>query len=123
MTHNKAKENPTDILPLGSDIAELAVGPYRLPNRASLLHKGGVPQYGAAGAVIPSRAHSPSSVTQLPILTALHAGSPTLFAISIHVLLQKVKKNFPVFLNFLFLRFVKGIWEVSHQGLFRGLSP
>jgi hypothetical protein len=30
------------------------------------------------------RGHSPSSVTQLPILTALHAGFPTLFPHIIH---------------------------------------
>ena len=32
---------------------------------------------------IPHRGQSPSSVTQLPILTALHARSPTLFGVII----------------------------------------
>ena len=32
----------------------------------------------------PHRGQSPSSVTQLPILTALHARFPTLFAVIIH---------------------------------------
>ena len=33
---------------------------------------------------IPHRGQGPSSVTQLPILTALHARSPTLFGVIIH---------------------------------------
>ena len=33
---------------------------------------------------IPHRGQSPSSATQLPILAALHAGSPTLFPLIIH---------------------------------------
>ena len=33
---------------------------------------------------IPHRGHSPSSARQLPILAALHARSPTLFAFIIH---------------------------------------
>ena len=39
---------------------------------------------------IPYRGQSPSSVTQLPILTALHARSPTLFAVIIQQLIKKV---------------------------------
>ncbi len=39
---------------------------------------------------IPYRGQSPSSVTQLPILTALHAGFPTLFLFSIHEKAEKV---------------------------------
>ena len=42
----------------------------------------------------PYRGHSPSSVTQLPILTALHAGSPTLFGPIIHHIVQNVKTLF-----------------------------
>ena len=38
----------------------------------------------------PHRGQSPSSVTQLPILTALHARSPTLFALIIHEMREKV---------------------------------
>ena len=40
---------------------------------------------------IPHRGQSPSSVTQLPILTALHARCPTLFDHIIHELTEKVK--------------------------------
>ena len=39
---------------------------------------------------IPHRGQSPSSVTQLPILTALHARSPTLFVHIIHDVIEKV---------------------------------
>ena len=39
---------------------------------------------------IPHRGTSPSSVTQLPILTALHARCPTLFAHIIHEKTVKV---------------------------------
>ena len=42
----------------------------------------------------PYRGQSPSSVTQLPILTALHAGSPTLFGPIIHHIVQNVKTLF-----------------------------
>ena len=37
-----------------------------------------------SGCGSPHRGHNPSSVTQLPILTALHARSPTLFVLIIH---------------------------------------
>lgn len=40
---------------------------------------------------ISHRGRSPSSVTQLPILTALHAGSPTLFPNTINDSAEKVK--------------------------------
>ena len=39
---------------------------------------------------IPHRGQSPSSATQLPILAALHAGSPTLFVLIIHDVAAKV---------------------------------
>ena len=39
---------------------------------------------------IPHRGQGPSSVTQLPILTALHARCPTLFPAIIHHNSQKV---------------------------------
>ena len=39
---------------------------------------------------IPYRGQSPSSATQLPILAALHAGSPTLFVLIIHEDCRKV---------------------------------
>ena len=48
-------------------------------DRVSLLHSGGIPNM-AQRVRIPHRGQSPSSVTQLPILTALHARFPTLFA-------------------------------------------
>ncbi len=64
------------------------------PDRVSLLHKGGDPIYGAAGADTPSRAEGPSSVTQLPILTALHARFPTLFTEIIHDKWGKVNSFF-----------------------------
>ena len=60
-------------------------------HRVSLLHKGGFLIYGAAGADIPSRIQNPSSAIQLPILAALHAGRPTLFAHTIHDLKGFVK--------------------------------
>ena len=47
---------------------------------------------------IPHRGQSPSSVTQLPILTALHARSPTLFVAIIHHVFINVNtfwKNLP----------------------------
>ena len=43
---------------------------------------------------IPHRGTSPSSVTQLPILTALHARFPTLFGPIIHHLSEKVNTYF-----------------------------
>ncbi len=43
---------------------------------------------------IPHRGQGPSSVTQLPILTALHARFPTLFAVIIHHLKEKVNTYF-----------------------------
>ena len=46
---------------------------------------------------IPYRRQSPSSVTQLPILTALHAGFPTLFPVSIHRKCIFVNPYFAVF--------------------------
>ncbi len=41
----------------------------------------------------PYRGETPSSVTQLPILTALHAGKPTLFVPIIHDLDRKVNRK------------------------------
>ncbi len=41
----------------------------------------------------PYRGQSPSSVTQLPILTALHAGKPTLFFCIIHDLTVNVNRE------------------------------
>ena len=46
---------------------------------------------------IPHRGQSPSSVTQLPILTALHARCPTLFLPIIHHMLEKVNRYFFIF--------------------------
>ena len=46
---------------------------------------------------IPYRGQSPSSVTQLPILTALHARRPTLFAIIIQQTFKKVNPFFLIF--------------------------
>ena len=48
---------------------------------------------------IPYRGQSPSSVTQLPILTALHARCPTLFALIIHYASKKVNPLFREFLQ------------------------
>ena len=45
---------------------------------------------------IPHRGQSPSSVTQLPILTALHARLPTLFGLIIHHLLINVNTFFEI---------------------------
>ena len=44
----------------------------------------------------PHRGTSPSSVTQLPILTALHARFPTLFGLIIHHLQEKVNTHFQI---------------------------
>ncbi len=41
----------------------------------------------------PYRGETPSSVTQLPILTALHAGKPTLFLAIIHDFPAKVNRK------------------------------
>ena len=49
---------------------------------------------------IPYRGQSPSSVTQLPILTALHARCPTLFALIIHYRPKKVNPFLENFANF-----------------------
>jgi len=46
---------------------------------------------------IPHRGQGPSSVTQLPILTALHARFPTLFVIIIHEIPAKVNPLFHFF--------------------------
>ena len=43
---------------------------------------------------IPHRGQGPSSVTQLPILTALHARFPTLFGLIIHHLTENVNRIF-----------------------------
>ena len=48
----------------------------------------------------PHRGQSPSSVTQLPILTALHARIPTLFAPIIHHPTKKVNSHFILFLEY-----------------------
>ena len=69
-------------------------------HRVSLLHKGGFLIYGAAGADIPSRIQNPSSAIQLPILAALHAGHPTLFAHTIHDLKGFVKGESDLFSRF-----------------------
>ena len=49
----------------------------------------------------PHRGQSPSSVTQLPILTALHARFPTLFAVIIQYLMEKVNPQFTKSAGFL----------------------
>ncbi len=46
---------------------------------------------------IPHRGQSPSSATQLPILAALHAGSPTLFPLIIHEENEKVKPLWKIY--------------------------
>ena len=51
-----------------------------------------------SGCGSPHRGQSPSSVTQLPILTALHARSPTLFILIIHEAGEKVNPPFHIFL-------------------------
>ncbi len=43
---------------------------------------------------MPYRGKMPSSATQLPILAALHAGNPTLFATIIHDMAGKVNREF-----------------------------
>ena len=48
---------------------------------------------------IPHRGQGPSSVTQLPILTALHARFPTLFPLIIHDVPKKVNRYFYIFIN------------------------
>ena len=50
----------------------------QLPDRVSLLHKGGFPLCNS-GCGDPIVEHVPSSIGQLPVPTALNAGSPTLF--------------------------------------------
>ena len=50
-----------------------------------------------SGCGSPHRGQSPSSVTQLPILTALHARSPTLFFLIIHEIGSNVNPYFQIF--------------------------
>ena len=50
---------------------------------------------------IPHRGQGPSSVTQLPILTALHARFPTLFLCIIHQKREKVNSFYRFFTDFL----------------------
>ena len=55
--------------------------------------------YMCSGCGSPHRGQGPSSVTQLPILTALHARNPTLFALIIHEKKGKVNpqlQNIPL---------------------------
>ena len=59
-----------------------------IPNRVSLSIK--EVSIMCSGCGSPHRGHNPSSVTQLPILTALHARSPTLFFLIIHEGRKKV---------------------------------
>ena len=61
---------------------------------------------------IPHRGQSPSSVTQLPILTALHARSPTLFPHIIHENSPLVNPSFHIF--------HAGAWEKLDPFLCRG---
>ena len=49
---------------------------------------------------IPHRGHGPSSATQLPILTALHARSPTLFPSIIHQETENVNRFFAFSVSF-----------------------
>ena len=63
------------------------------PDRVSLLHKGGE-SIMAQRVRIPHRGQGPSSVTQLPILTALHAGFPTLFLYTIQQIPPLVNTKF-----------------------------
>ena len=68
---------------------------------------------------IPHRGTSPSSVTQLPILTALHARFPTLFVPIIHYLPKKVNTYFFQLACFPAIHFVPGLFvycdELSSQ--------
>ena len=99
------KNPPAGAVPLGRNHIHLTRGErdslkaiLRSPNRVSLLHKGGNSLYGAAGAEVLSRISKyPSSATQLPILAALHAGLPTLFATNIHDNRQNVKTQMEIF--------------------------
>ena len=59
-----------------------------------------------SGCGLPHRGQGPSSVTQLPILTALHARSPTLFFLIIHELVKKVNPK---------LLFQPGIFEIDEK--------
>ena len=47
-----------------------------------------------SGCGLPIAGKCPSSATQLPILTALYAGNPTLFPVIIHQYLEKVNSLF-----------------------------
>ena len=66
------------------------------PNRVSLSIK--EVSIMCSGCGSPHRGQGPSSVTQLPILTALHARSPTLFMLIIHDRAGKVNPYFHIFL-------------------------
>ena len=59
---------------------------------------------------IPHRGQCPSSVRQLPILTALHARFPTLFGDIIHQHLEKV--------NGFFRKFLFGVYGLGKRGLY-----
>ena len=50
-----------------------------------------------SGCGLPIAGQSPSSVTQLPILTALYAGNPTLFPVIIQQAWENVNSFFPKF--------------------------
>ena len=91
--HAKARGAYDDITHRGRAALYLA---DRSPDRVSLLHKGGNPNM-AQRVRRSHRGHSPSSVRQLPILTALHARYPTLFFLIIH---DKVIKVNPLFVLF-----------------------
>ena len=64
----------------------------RLPDRVSLLHKGGLFPYATAGAETPSWIKTFVHRT-LPVPTALDARFPTLFAIIIHEKTGKVNRK------------------------------
>ena len=61
-----------------------------LPDRVSLLHKGGIPICNS-GCGDPIVERVPSSVGQLPVPTALNAGSPTLFKTNYTSFVNKCK--------------------------------
>ena len=68
-----------------------------------------------SGCGSPHRGQGPSSVTQLPILTALHARSPTLFMLIIHEVSGKVNPPFHIFL-FCCLGKEKESWGMVLEG-------
>ena len=80
------------------------------PDRVSLLHKGGFPICNS-GCGDPIVERVPSSVGQLPVPTALNAGSPTLFRNTIHDSPGNVNPNFSFSERF----DGKAHWNLKHR--------